>query len=64
MARSLNLHVVAEGVETMEQLAFLKLQGCDAMQGYLYSPPLPLEAISYMLLNDVAPSLFGSPFPR
>lgn len=64
MARSLNLQVVAEGVETMDQLAFLKLQGCDAMQGYLYSPPLPLEAISYMLQQGVSPALFGSPLSR
>jgi EAL domain-containing protein (putative c-di-GMP-specific phosphodiesterase class I) len=41
MARNLKLHVLAEGVETEEQLAFLKLHGCDAYQGYLYSPPVP-----------------------
>jgi len=45
-------------------LAFLKLQGCDAMQGYLYSPPLPLKAISYILKNEVTPSLFISPIPQ
>lgn len=61
MARNLNFQVVAEGVETMEQLTFLKLQGCDAMQGYLYSPPLPLKAIDYMLENKVTPSLFIPP---
>ncbi len=63
MARNLHLRVVAEGVETMEQLAFLKLQGCDAMQGYLYGPPLPLTAISQMLKNGISPLLFGSPIP-
>jgi EAL domain-containing protein (putative c-di-GMP-specific phosphodiesterase class I) len=41
MARNLKLHVLAEGVETQEQLAFLQLHGCDAFQGYLYSPPVP-----------------------
>jgi diguanylate cyclase (GGDEF)-like protein/PAS domain S-box-containing protein len=41
MARNLKLHVLAEGVETEEQLAFLQLHGCDAYQGYLYSPPVP-----------------------
>jgi diguanylate cyclase (GGDEF)-like protein/PAS domain S-box-containing protein len=41
MARNLKLHVLAEGVETEEQLAFLQLHGCDAFQGYLFSPPVP-----------------------
>jgi EAL domain-containing protein (putative c-di-GMP-specific phosphodiesterase class I) len=41
MARHLNLHVIAEGVETAEQLAFLKLQGCSVFQGYYFSHPLP-----------------------
>jgi diguanylate cyclase (GGDEF)-like protein/PAS domain S-box-containing protein len=41
MARNLHLHVLAEGVENEEQLAFLQLHGCDAFQGYLFSPPVP-----------------------
>jgi diguanylate cyclase (GGDEF)-like protein len=41
MARSLSLRVVAEGVETEAQLAFLRSQGCDEYQGYLKSQPLP-----------------------
>ncbi len=40
MARNLKLRVVAEGVETEEQLAFLRKQGCHAYQGYLYSRPV------------------------
>ena len=43
MAKSLKLKVLAEGVETEEQLAFLQLHGCDAYQGYYYSRPLPVE---------------------
>jgi diguanylate cyclase (GGDEF)-like protein len=42
MAHSLKLSVVAEGVETQGQLAFLRGHGCDAIQGYLVSRPLPL----------------------
>ena len=42
MSASLGLHVVAEGVETDEQAAFLKAQGCTGFQGYLYGRPLPI----------------------
>jgi EAL domain-containing protein (putative c-di-GMP-specific phosphodiesterase class I) len=41
MARALKLRVIAEGVETEEQLAFLQREQCAEMQGYLYSHPLP-----------------------
>ena len=41
MAHSLNLRVVAEGVETQEQVEFLKALHCDEMQGYFISKPLP-----------------------
>jgi EAL domain-containing protein (putative c-di-GMP-specific phosphodiesterase class I) len=43
MARHLNLNVVAEGVETREQMDFLIANGCHVMQGYLYSRPEPIE---------------------
>jgi len=43
MARALKLRVVAEGVETEEQLAFLRRQHCEAIQGFLYSRPLPAD---------------------
>ncbi len=45
MAHALHLKVVAEGVETGEQLAFLQDRSCDQVQGYLFSKPLPLEEI-------------------
>ncbi|MCB1920787.1 MAG: EAL domain-containing protein, partial [Candidatus Competibacteraceae bacterium] len=41
---NLELTVVAEGVESMEQVAFLRHHGCDSLQGFLASPPLPPEA--------------------
>jgi diguanylate cyclase (GGDEF)-like protein/PAS domain S-box-containing protein len=42
VARHLGLHVVAEGVETQEQAAFLVAHGCQGLQGYLYARPMPL----------------------
>jgi diguanylate cyclase (GGDEF)-like protein/PAS domain S-box-containing protein len=41
MAHSLDLEVIAEGVETLEQLAFLSAKGCDVVQGYAIAPALP-----------------------
>lgn len=49
MARSLNLTVLAEGVETEAQASFLRGRHCDAMQGYLYSKPLSVEDFSQFM---------------
>ncbi len=49
MAKTLGLSVLAEGVETQEQLDFLKFQGCDYYQGYLMHPPLPIEKFEMLL---------------
>ena len=50
MARSLNLEVIAEGVETLAQLAFLQGLGCHLYQGYLHSRPLPIERFRTLLM--------------
>jgi len=55
MARSLKFRVVAEGVETAEQLAFLSAHGCDLVQGFFFSPAVPAEKL---------PSLLGTAFTR
>jgi EAL domain-containing protein (putative c-di-GMP-specific phosphodiesterase class I) len=52
MAHSLNLEVVAVGVETEKQLEFLREKGCDIIQGYLFSPPLPPYDIIPLLHDE------------
>lgn len=49
MAHSLGLVACAEGVETRKQLDFLRDPGCDEVQGYVYSPPLPVERATRLL---------------
>ena len=51
LAHSLNLEVVAEGVEDTEQLAFLRSLDCEEIQGYLYSKPLPAEEFEKLIVG-------------
>lgn len=53
MGRSLNLRVIAEGVETEEELAFLKLHGCDEAQGFYFGRPMPSEDFARLLANQL-----------
>ena len=53
MGRSLNLRVVAEGVETQEELAFLQAHHCDEAQGYYFSRPVPPDQFAKLLKSGV-----------
>jgi diguanylate cyclase (GGDEF)-like protein/PAS domain S-box-containing protein len=52
MSKRLQHRVVAEGVETRAQLQFLEAHGCDEIQGYFFSPPLPPEKFEAMVMDD------------
>jgi diguanylate cyclase (GGDEF)-like protein len=56
MARSLRLRVIAEGVETLEEVAFLRAYRCEEAQGYYFSRPVPAEQFAMLLRNGVAES--------
>lgn len=49
LAKSLNLKVIAEGVETQEQKEFIVKNGCDNIQGYFYSKPVPAHEFEKIL---------------
>lgn len=51
MAHSLNMEVIAEGVETNEQRQLLLLDGCKTFQGYLFSKPLPIDQLENLICN-------------
>ncbi len=54
MGQNLGLKVLAEGVETLEQLNILKEGGCDYVQGYFYSRPLPAtQLIPYLRKHNL-----------
>jgi EAL domain-containing protein (putative c-di-GMP-specific phosphodiesterase class I) len=60
LAHSLDLRVTAEGVETMEQLEFLRRRRCDHVQGHVISPPLSADKCTELLRRGVDASLFAN----
>jgi len=60
MSHSLGLKVVAEGVETKEQLELLAAQGCDIAQGYLFSKAVPVNEITIMLDSEDNPGIVSA----
>ncbi|HEU4889438.1 MAG TPA: EAL domain-containing protein [Thermoanaerobaculia bacterium] len=64
MARALNLRVIAEGVETEEQLAFLRREQCSEMQGFLYSQPLTVADFEAALRGTLGVSVSSARMTR
>jgi diguanylate cyclase len=54
MGRSLKLRVIAEGVETQEEMAFLQAHQCDEAQGYYFSRPVPAAEFAKLLKSGIA----------
>ncbi|WP_225445866.1 putative bifunctional diguanylate cyclase/phosphodiesterase [Paenibacillus arenosi] len=54
LGHTMNIHVIAEGVENTGQLRFLQAHACDEIQGYYFSPPIPGPEIEVMLQDQLA----------
>jgi EAL domain-containing protein (putative c-di-GMP-specific phosphodiesterase class I) len=53
LAKSMEMAVIAEGVETEEQRDFLATNGCNSYQGYLFSRPLPIEDFDGKVIGEI-----------
>ena len=60
LSRSLGIATTAEGVETLDQAACLRREGCTQLQGYLYGKPMPAEALPERQGSNGAVRLTGS----
>ncbi|MBS0307696.1 MAG: EAL domain-containing protein, partial [Proteobacteria bacterium] len=60
LAHNLRLHVIAEGVETAEQLQYLRQHNCDAIQGYYFSKPVPADQFELLLRQGKRLSVDGA----
>lgn len=60
MAHSLDLRVIAEGVENIDQFALLRALGCEEIQGYLLSPPIPAEEFTQFVKHPTHGLLAGA----
>ncbi|HYX47308.1 MAG TPA: EAL domain-containing protein [Sphingomicrobium sp.] len=56
LGRSLRIEIVAEGVESLEQEAFLRSLGCQTGKGFLYAPAVPALMVEDMLVGAIAKS--------
>ena len=52
LGRSLNIPVLAEGVETTRHLDFLREEGCNSVQGYLFGKPMPVDIVNRMIEDE------------
>jgi EAL domain-containing protein (putative c-di-GMP-specific phosphodiesterase class I) len=64
MGKSLNLRVVAEGVENNDQVTFLRQHACDEMQGYYFSKPITKNEFAQILQDGKVMSTKNTPSPE
>jgi EAL domain-containing protein (putative c-di-GMP-specific phosphodiesterase class I) len=60
LGRSLNLRVIAEGVETQQEVEFLQARQCAQAQGYYFGRPVSAEQFASLLKNGISKTVFGS----